>query len=375
VALVTIDEFSRMVSAIHAAAITPEHWIDAMTVVRESLNATSSGMIIADDTSRMIKCASLPSDAMQAYSDYYRTVDYVLDAVERGPVGVTRGGEALVALNAHSEFNADWMTPHRMNDGLFVRLTDGPTPTCFLVASPRHTESFATPERVQLVNALIPHLQQALRTHDYVSSLAAHAGDVAEAVDGMRHAVIVVGPGAAVVHLNSAAATMLALRDGPCLRDGRLVAGSASADAEFQRSVARALGMTDGAGGQERSSPGNARSGNSFLCPRLSRGHPYVVHVTPCATGENRTPRALVVIVDSDAEREPPERLLRRLFGLTGAEADVACRLTRGQALKSISEELSLSIATVKTHLQHVFEKTATHRQAELVRLLLNLTP
>ena len=146
--MVRIDEFSRMVSAIHAAAITPEHWIDAMTVVRESLNATSSGMIIADDTSRMIKCASLPSDAMQAYSDYYRTVDYVLDAVERGPVGVTRGGEALVALNAHSEFNADWMTPHRMNDGLFVRLTDGPTPTCFLVASPRHTESFATPERV-----------------------------------------------------------------------------------------------------------------------------------------------------------------------------------------------------------------------------------
>jgi len=213
--LVTIDEFSRMVSAIHAAAITPEHWIDAMTVVRESLNATSSGMIIADDTSRMIKCASLPSDAMQAYSDYYRTVDYVLDAVERGPVGVTRGGEALVALNAHSEFNADWMTPHRMNDGLFVRLTDGPTPTCFLVASPRHTESFATPERVQLVNALIPHLQQALRTHDYVSSLAAHAGDVAEAVDGMRHAVIVVGPGAAVVHLNSAAATMLSAERSP----------------------------------------------------------------------------------------------------------------------------------------------------------------
>ena len=31
-------------------------------------------------------------------------------------------------------------------------------------------------------------------------------------------------------------------------------------------------------------------------------------------------------------------------------------------------------MATVKTHLQHVFDKTDTHRQAELVRLLLTVT-
>jgi DNA-binding CsgD family transcriptional regulator len=230
---------------------------------------------------------------------------------------------------------------------------------------------------VELVNALIPHLQQALRTHGYVSGLATHTGDVTEALDGMRHAVIVVGPDTTVLHLNSAAETMLALRDGPCLREGKLEARPTSVGAELKRSVARALGMTDGTGGQEPNDPGNAaaRSGNSFLCPRLSRGHPYVVHVAPCAAGEQLTPRALVVIVDPDTDREPPECLLRRLFGLTGAEADVAYRLTRGQALKSISDELSLSIATVKTHLQHVFDKTATHRQAELVRLLLNLTP
>ena len=32
-------------------------------------------------------------------------------------------------------------------------------------------------------------------------------------------------------------------------------------------------------------------------------------------------------------------------------------------------------MTTVRTHLQHIFDKTDTHRQAELVRLLLMVSP
>lgn len=67
--------------------------------------------------------------------------------------------------------------------------------------------------------------------------------------------------------------------------------------------------------------------------------------------------------------------MLRKLFGLTNGESDVALRVARGQGLAPISEDLSVSVATVKTHLQHVFDKTDTHRQAELVRLLTALLP
>jgi DNA-binding CsgD family transcriptional regulator len=60
---------------------------------------------------------------------------------------------------------------------------------------------------------------------------------------------------------------------------------------------------------------------------------------------------------------------------LTNAEADVALRVVRGDGLKPISADLALSMATVKTHLHHIFDKTDTHRQAELVRLLLAIIP
>ena len=86
---------------------------------------------------------------------------------------------------------------------------------------------------------------------------------------------------------------------------------------------------------------------------------------------DRREPRALVIVVDPKRQAEPHRDLLIRLFGLTRAEAEVALRVLRGDGLRPISDELTLSLATVKTHLQHVFTKTGTHRQAELVRLLL----
>jgi DNA-binding CsgD family transcriptional regulator len=82
-----------------------------------------------------------------------------------------------------------------------------------------------------------------------------------------------------------------------------------------------------------------------------------------------------VIVIDPERQGEPEPDLLRRLYGLTRAEAEVALRVMRGDGLKPISDEMSLSVATLKTHLQHVFTKTGTHRQAELVRLLMAIAP
>jgi len=155
--MVTVDEFSRLVSAVYASAIDPDNWVVALGEVRRALDATGDGLLIADGTTRRVMNANVPPEAMKTYSEYYRHIDYVLDAVETGAVGLVRSGSELVALKAGSEFDADWMRKHEMDDGLFVRLTDGAMPTCFIVAAPKRSESFDTPERVKLVNALVPH--------------------------------------------------------------------------------------------------------------------------------------------------------------------------------------------------------------------------
>jgi DNA-binding CsgD family transcriptional regulator len=366
-AVVGIDDFSRIVSAIYASALTPENWIVAMADVRRTLDAQSAGLLLADGAGRSIMSASLPPEARKAYLEHYRQIDYVLDAVDKGPVGLIQSGQPLVALKARSEFDADFMRPYQMDDGLFVRLTDGSMPTCFLVAAPKRAEPFDTAERVKLMSALVPHLQQALRTQSHLEDFAQGASDIAGAVDSVRHGIVVVGAGSVVMHLNSAAERILKCGDGLCIRSGSVEATSASASAELRRSIVAALL-------EHESSP---RDGNSFLCRRPSGKRPYLIHVLPFSpTTENMSgARALVVLVDPEQQREPSTQLLRRVYGLTNAEADVALRVLRGDGLKPICEELSLSMATVKTHLQHVFDKTDTHRQAELVRLLLTIIP
>ena len=51
-AVVGIDDFSRIVSAIYASAITPENWIVAMADVRRTLDAQSAGLLLADGAGR-----------------------------------------------------------------------------------------------------------------------------------------------------------------------------------------------------------------------------------------------------------------------------------------------------------------------------------
>ncbi len=66
---------------------------------------------------------------------------------------------------------------------------------------------------------------------------------------------------------------------------------------------------------------------------------------------------------------------LAAAYGLTRAEAGVALAVVEAGGLARAASRLGISRSTARTHLQHVFQKTGVHRQAELVRLLLTLSP
>jgi DNA-binding CsgD family transcriptional regulator len=362
-ARIEFDDFSRIVSSIYAAAGEPESWVTAMSEVRTCLDARSSALILADSSGRTAQSASLPPEAAAAYNNYYCRIDYVLEAVENGPVGLVRGGRPLIALKQKSEFDTDWMRPHQMDDGLFVRLTAGPSPACFLVASPMRDDPFDSAENIQLISAVVPHLQQALRTQKYFEGFARAVADTTAALDSVSHGVLVVDAKSVVLHTNKAAEAALADNDGLTVRTGQIGALTAAVNRRLTRAIADAV-------------TGVAGAGTSMLCPRPSGKRAYVVHVLPQRSSElaPTAGRALVAVIDPERMPQPDTALLRRLYGLTPAEAQVAIRVLRGDGLKPISEELEITMATVKTHLQHVFDKTDTHRQAELVRLLLAVT-
>ena len=58
-------------------------------------------------------------------------------------------------------------------------------------------------------------------------------------------------------------------------------------------------------------------------------------------------------------------------FRLTEREVDVVELLIAGRSNKEIAAELSLGLATIKTHLHHIFNKTSVQNRSELVALAL----
>ena len=100
----------------------------------------------------------------------------------------------------------------------------------------------------------------------------------------------------------------------------------------------------------------------SLLVAPLRRGHPW--RPAPPAT-------AIVLIADPEQATATDGAHLRELYGLTATEARMAVALLDADRLQDIADRFGVSLSTIRIHLQRVFEKTGTHRQAELVRLLL----
>ncbi|MDM3929291.1 helix-turn-helix transcriptional regulator [Mycobacterium intracellulare] len=365
--MVSIDDFSRVVSEIYASAVDPANWTVAMSEVSRVLDATGSGLIVGAGRHRSVMVATMPQEAVATYGQYYHAIDFILDACENGPTGLIRGGRELVAQKTHSEFYANWQRPFGLTDGLFVRLSTESTPASFVIAAPQRDERFDTTERLQFAGALIRHLEQALRTQHRLTELDRAATELTEVIDGVHHGVIIVAAAGKVLHMNSSAAQILTACDGLRIRSGAIEAKRTATNEQLHACIHRALiEQCDG-----------GPSGECLACPRPSGKRPYVIHALPLTkhAAEPASAKALLIIIDPEQEPEPPKTLIRRLFGLTNAEADVAIRVINGEGLKPIAEDLALSRATVNTHLQRVFEKTGTHRQAELVRLLLAISP
>jgi DNA-binding CsgD family transcriptional regulator len=84
-----------------------------------------------------------------------------------------------------------------------------------------------------------------------------------------------------------------------------------------------------------------------------------------------KRPTANVLASDSEAEVRARIECLRDRFGLTKAEAAFALEIVKGDGRQAAADRLGISVATARSHLSRIFDKTGSRRQAELVHQLL----
>ena len=83
-------------------------------------------------------------------------------------------------------------------------------------------------------------------------------------------------------------------------------------------------------------------------------------------------PIVAMLVSDPEQRVETPEKTLCRLYALATAEARLTGLLMQGKSFEEARRELDISANTARTHLKHIFEKTDTSRQGELISLLLS---
>ena len=101
-------------------------------------------------------------------------------------------------------------------------------------------------------------------------------------------------------------------------------------------------------------------------------GSPVIVRVSRVEAEPGQTPLALVL----STELVWPvgfETTVQEAFGLTPAEVDIVRGITLGLPVKDIAGARGRSAETVRTQLRSILQKTETHSQSELVRVVLGL--
>ena len=187
----------------------------------------------------------------------------------------------------------------------------------------------------------------------------AAANAAVEALELSGSAVALLNRSGQVLRLNRAAQALLS----PELRivEKRIV----SQDPEATAALDRALHSLLWAGTSSALMP-------PVLLPRR-RHRPilsYPVRLSTASANVFADCQALLVFVDLERRPTPPQDTLKASFSLTPAEARLAARISSGEVLELIAEELCISKETARNQLKSIFHKTGVRRQAELVALL-----
>jgi DNA-binding CsgD family transcriptional regulator len=218
-------------------------------------------------------------------------------------------------------------------------------------------------EDVEKLRALCPHIRRVMTIAELLERRTLERDSLAEVLDRLAVAVILVDPRQRIMHTNAAADEFLA--GGEMLSSVRgVLTASGARNNDGLRRVTQMPDLS-------------AKS----LPLETAEGRFMVATVLPLTSGLRETrgktlsASAAIFVHHQPTFDEGLTTTVAAVFGLTGAEARVLCALLEGLSLSETAERYQISVNTVRTHVQRMFAKTNTNRQSDLIRLASSAIP
>jgi DNA-binding CsgD family transcriptional regulator len=374
------QRLSELLLDVYEAAANPQHWPVFLEKAAGELDASKAALHVhyfaPGDTTHTAEggCAvAIGYDAasLAAYASHYATKDiYVQRIRERFPLGMHAGSsEDLVTSGEYRNteiyhdfcrinevFHTCWSAVEQTKDiaaGLgFIR--------------PESAKPFQAKD-VDLLNLLNPHLAKAFRLQHMLERAAVNNETLLTGIAQFDFGVIALDGERRITNLSARAKHLLDQQDGIRVQASRLEATYAPENSKLQETLA----MT----GQIWENPHQLPC-NTLLLSRKSGKKPLQLVVFPLVSRGlfvEDYPQMLVFLSDPSSKPASRAAVLRALYGLTPTESRLADLQLQGFEVREAADHMRTTPETARFHLKRVLAKTGTHRQTELMRLMLSL--
>lgn len=373
------DAVLELIHRLYAAPGTATGWHIFLEALRTVTGASSANLIShfrllrSSDITAAAGVGADPEGA-RLYEEHWSAHDPWAYSPRLSPQpGSVFAGEALIphAELRRTAFYADFGRRFDVVHMVGATVDAGAAGTSVIsINGGEHRQPFSDDETA-LLTALMPHLQQALRLHRRLLHAEQASDDLTAIVERSSRALFLVDRGGRIAFMNSSASRLVSMRDGISIDRAELRGANGEATIRLRTLIADAI---------RTSTAGGTGAGGVVTLDRPSGRRPLMALVAP-VSAVHRLPAtrnrvaALVSISDPESTPVPDDRTLREMFGLTPAEARLTRLLAEGTSLAEAAERLGLRPETARTRIKVIFEKTGTHRQAELVSLVMRALP
>jgi DNA-binding CsgD family transcriptional regulator len=368
--MANIETFSALVGDIYDASLDPALWRPVFDKVCTYVGAAEAGIILQDNI-RKIAEVSLGSTRnpryRQLYVEKYFRINPMFPTKTFFNVETTITIPDIVSRDelCRSKFGKEWLAPQQYVDSVFSIAEKSATGCALFTAIRDANRGFFDDEVRRRFALIVPHVRRALLIGKVIDLKRVEAAALADSLDTLASGMFLVDETGRIVHANASAHMMVAEANVLRAANGRLHTVTPETDRTLLDTFTAAVNGDRAVGRKGIAVPLDARDGSR-----------YVANVMPLTGGARRNAGAsyaavaVVFVHKAVLDLPSPPEAMAETFQLTPAELRVLFAIVEVGGVPEVADVLGITEGTVKTHLHHLFEKTGTTRQVDLVKLV-----
>jgi DNA-binding CsgD family transcriptional regulator len=358
-----------LIERLYYGALSDEGWPETLTAFADAIDANGTHVLaISDDLSNIPfqRVGRVDPEATRDYETNYFSLDFRIPRLLKHPPGTVYVDRDLGTDDElrTSPFHREFLPRYRCERVMVVQRPLVGRLKGVMAAARRHREGDFNAQQQRIFSAYSVHLARAMQ----ISLRLVEFGKINTALetllDDFTFGIVLLDKKKRVLHANSCAKTILDNKSPLLLDDARLTHRNPVQHEMLEQRIDIAT-----------SSPLSAAADTSVLSITTDDGHNRIeIAVMPLRAsmfaGIDNSAAVVVYLLHSGHRRQSVRKLLQHKFGLSAAETRCAELLREGHSLEHIAKRLNVSINTIRTQIQALFQKTDTKRQAELVAVL-----